>query len=194
EPVINGYGDRVLYTTTASNLLVETDTNSVSDIILYHIDSGLSERINRTEEGEEMTTVARHPSLSGDGSVAVYEVGDKEAYRQIYLARLDSSGTSILSPVSSHDEEGNPLDNHHPAISPDGRYIAYVEESASSEYSLILLDLQEESVVRWPCPVDIADAQLLRPLFYPAEQRVEWTVIDEGGVAHTFGQNIERAD
>ncbi|MCG8428597.1 MAG: DUF11 domain-containing protein, partial [Chromatiales bacterium] len=103
EPVINGYGDRVLYTTTASNLLVETDTNSVSDIILYHIDSGLSERISRTEEGEEMTTAARHPSLSGDGSVAAYEVGDKETYRQIYLARLDSSGTSILSPVSSHD-------------------------------------------------------------------------------------------
>jgi len=71
------------------------------------------------------------PSFSPDGTLIAFDWdGEKQANKDIYIKQLDSDGYSRLT-----DHEGWDSDA---AWSPDGRSIAFIRETGSGEYAVVL--------------------------------------------------------
>lgn len=80
------------------------------------------------------------------------------------------------------------LDNHHPAISADGRYLAYLEMRPGAAEKLCqihFLDRDTGRFQRQPCPMPLAAAaEEARPAFSADGAEVEWylPVVEEEGL------------
>lgn len=72
-----------------------------------------------------------YPSLDTAGQDLVYDQQDPAGHRAILADRPWSMAAP--EPLSlDQDASGSPLDNHHPAISGDGRYLAYLETATGT--------------------------------------------------------------
>ncbi|TNF53029.1 MAG: hypothetical protein EP309_08060 [Gammaproteobacteria bacterium] len=93
------------------------------------------------------------------------------------------------------------LDNHHPAISADGRYLAYREArpgAAEERCQVHFLDRDTGRFQRQPCPTPLATApEEARPAFSAYGAEVEWyrpVVVEEGlGAAVRVGNPLLEA-
>jgi len=85
--------------------------------------------------------------------------------------------TEQLSPPS--DEAGQTLDNHRPAISDDGRYIAYLVTADAGTQgagcSILYTDQQAPASSRVTCPADLSEhSEAMAPRFSPDGATVLW--------------------
>ena len=81
-------------------------------------------------------------------------------------------------------EQGSPTDNHHPGISADGRYVAYLEESEEGCF-VHIYDRRTEAYIRSPCPEKLEESIATDiptvPEFSEDGSVLYWYILDNSG-------------
>ncbi|MEA1053114.1 thrombospondin type 3 repeat-containing protein [Lamprobacter modestohalophilus] len=183
-------GERVVFQSTADDLTA-ADANGVRDLFLYDLALDQMTRLTAGASG-----ASGHPSLDGAAQVMVYDQRDAAGRRQVYQAEL--TGNRPAQTLSLAQAPGGDwLDNHHPAISRDGRYVVYVEERAigDAQCQVHLFDLGTEVYHRQPCPAALAEAsELARPAFSAEADRIDWQLpgqVEAVGVSNPLVEPVE---
>jgi hypothetical protein len=171
-PAADASGELVVFQSAADDL-VEGDTNGVSDIFLHDAPVAETSRITLLDAG-----AAAHPALDAAGQDLLYDQRGEEGRRQVLLEGL-WDGLPAETVSLPEDSSGQPLDNHHPAISADGRYVAYLETPADGAEAggcqVYLYDRDTAWFERVPCPAALAaDPEAARPAFSADAAQVEW--------------------
>lgn len=130
QPSISDDGSRIAYQSLAMDL-IESDTNGATDIFVYDRTAGSTTRISVDSAGNESSGGgSSSPAISGDGTVVAFVAdannlvtGDNNGTLDIFVHDLTTGETERVS-VSSAGDEGNNISDA-PAISEDGRYIAF---------------------------------------------------------------------
>ncbi|NJD06412.1 MAG: hypothetical protein FIA97_07920 [Methylococcaceae bacterium] len=134
-PAISSDGHIVAFRSSADNL-INGDINSVSDIFVHDTRTNKLERVSVGIEGTEANGASYFPSVSGDGRyVAFYSDAsnlvsdDRNGKTDIFV----HDRTSGLTQRISVSETGVEANDHSamPAISNDGRYVAFVSAASN---------------------------------------------------------------
>ncbi|MCP3935212.1 MAG: DUF11 domain-containing protein [Actinomycetia bacterium] len=150
QPRIDGWGEYVVYRSNANNLDETPDTNQVADIYLAGLIEGLTYRVSRSQSGEATTTASAHPDLGGEQLIVVYDLEDETGQRGIY-------GYNVWADQLPERQDQNRCDAHHPALSADGRYLAYLcgESFEPEQCSLHFVDRWNGERSETDCPLGI---------------------------------------
>jgi hypothetical protein len=170
-PAADATGELVVFQSTAADL-VAGDNNEHSDIFLHDVALGETSLVTLMDAG-----AAAHPAIDSSGQEVLYDQRGDSGRRSIHLHRLwDTEPAETLS--LPENGTGVPLDNHHPAISVDGRYVAYLETSAADAEpgcSVYLYDRSTGWFDRAPCPLPVAaDPEAAKPAFNADATLVQW--------------------
>jgi Tol biopolymer transport system component len=132
---ISADGRYVTFDTYSDNLVVE-DYNEVIDVFYRDRVSGVTSRVSVDDEGTEYRRGSRSPVISDDGryvafvSGAPLVAGDTNGDPDIYVRDMTDGGT--IERVSVGPEGSDPdSSSDRPAISADGRYVAYVSNASN---------------------------------------------------------------
>ncbi|MBK1723023.1 hypothetical protein CKO23_12285 [Thiocystis violacea] len=171
HPAADAHGELVVFQSDADDL-VDSDGNGVTDIFLHDVAVGQTTRVTAAA-----ATASAHPALDAAGEDLLYDQRDADGQRQILIDGLwDDRLAESLSLIE--DSTGLRLDNHHPAISADGRYFAYLEARADDSETACqvhVYDRDQAQYQRTPCPEALADnAESARPYFSPDAAELNW--------------------
>jgi hypothetical protein len=174
-PAADALGELVVFQSDADDL-VEDDRNGVTDIFLHDVALGTITRLT-----DLATEASAHPAVDAYGSDVLYDQRGEGGQRRILVERLGDGG--LPEEVSlGEDDAGERLDNHHPAISADGRFIAYLEARADGSEprcQVHVFDRDSGRYRRMPCPVAVAaEADAARPYFHDDGRYLEWYLLD----------------
>ncbi len=129
NPAINGDGQRIVFTSDAGNL-VAGDGNFTADIFLRDTATGTTSRVSLTDGGGEANGTSWLPDISTSGQHIVFVSlatnlvsGDANGYADVFLRNTDTARTRIIS-IATDGTQGNNW-SEDPAISGDGRYVAF---------------------------------------------------------------------
>ena len=170
-PAADARGELVVFQSDADDL-EEGDTNGVTDIFLHDVPVGLTTRVTAAA-----AEASKHPALDAAGADLLYDQRDADGQRQILIDGL-WDGT-LVEAISLIEDSGAGLpDSHHPAISADGRYVAYLEAGSADDEAdcrVHVYDRETAWYQRTPCPDALAgDTETSRPYFSQDGSRVEW--------------------
>jgi Tol biopolymer transport system component len=133
NPSISADGRFVAFISDASNL-VSGDTNGESDIFVHDQQTGQTNRVSVASEGTEGNFLSAAPSISADGRYVAFTSyatnlvsNDTNGWGDIFVHDRQTGQTSRVS-VASDGTQGN-VDSRFPAISADGRYVAFASNS-----------------------------------------------------------------
>ncbi len=136
SPSISADGRFVAFSSDAPDIVV-VDPDFQFDVFVCDRQTGLTV-LASVNSGEAHTTVdCEAPSLSGDGLLVAFRsfasnlvTGDTNGMRDVFLRDL-GKGTTIRLSVSTLGTQTNPPDGStQQSISRDGRFVAFVSESA----------------------------------------------------------------
>lgn len=172
-PTADASGELIAFQSQADDL-VAGDSNQVSDLFLH--DWALAQTIRITDAEQ----ASAHPALDANGRELVYDQGEPDGRRAIRATRLsDPAQTDTLSLPA--DPSGSPIDAHHPALSADGRHLAYLEqrldpaEDTDPWCRVHLYDRATEVYHRQVCPEALANnAERARAAFSSDARWLEW--------------------
>ncbi|MEA1053638.1 hypothetical protein U5801_28095 [Lamprobacter modestohalophilus] len=171
-PASDSQGQLIVFHSDASDLVLD-DSNQVSDIFLHDL---ALKQTTRLSQGEQASA---NPALDASGQTLLYDQAVSDHARQVLGQSLASASAPEVLSLPSNDT-GLPLDSHHPAISADGRYVAYleaVETEPASSCQVHLFDRDTAVYHRQPCPDALAGApEQARPMFSPNGDELLWTV------------------
>jgi Tol biopolymer transport system component len=129
EPSVSGDGRYVAFTSSARNLVAD-DTNKLNDVFVRDRQAGVTTRVSVGSAGVQADNSSEAPSISADGRHIVFESdasnlvpGDTNRSRDVFVHDLLTKVTSRIS-VGPLGVQAN-SDSWHPAISADGRFVAY---------------------------------------------------------------------
>ena len=171
-PAADASGELVMFQSDAQDLVADDD-NNVTDIFLHEVPLGETSRITATAAG-----ASAHPAVDAAGEDLLYDQQTEAGHRQVLLDGL--WGVKAPEPISlAADSTGLLLDNHHPAISADGRFVAYLEALAPAAdqpgCQVHLYDRDSGRYRREPCPEALAAGpETARPYFSADGTQVEW--------------------
>ncbi|QBB70032.1 hypothetical protein ELE36_06465 [Pseudolysobacter antarcticus] len=136
EPAISANGRYVAFTSLAGNL-VAGDSNQVRDVFVKDMSTGALVRASLRSDGSEDTTPNEYysmsPALSADGRYVAFAASgslvpsDGNGFPDIYVRDLVTGQLDLVS-SDSNDIVGS-FRSFTPAISADGRYVAFVSQS-----------------------------------------------------------------
>lgn len=133
-PSISADGRYVAFASFANNLVAD-DTNNAYDIFIKDRQTGAIERV--ASSGVEPDGESRYPAITPDGRYVAFlsyaanlVPGDTNGYSDIFVYDR-STGIIGRASVSSSGEQGNSICNDVPAISSDGRYVAFRSRSSN---------------------------------------------------------------
>jgi TolB protein len=120
DPALDWDGDRVAFTSTATNLVGGVDTNGVADVFVRDLDAGQTILASRATGagGAQGTAASRFPSIDGDGRRVTFDIGDGGLAdgRDVLLRDLETQTTTNLTPgVGATSERGH--------LSEDGAFV-----------------------------------------------------------------------
>jgi len=170
-PAADALGDWVVFQSEADDLVAD-DANGVTDLFLHEVHLGATRRITATTDQP-----AAHPVLDPTGQDLLYDQAGTDGRRQILAGRLwvPTPGEALSL---EQDSRGRLLDNHHPALSADGRYVAYLEATAEGEAARCQVHFYDRDSGRYQyqiCPAELAAAgEEARPSFSADATQVEW--------------------
>ncbi len=147
NPSINADGTAVVFESSATDLIAghEIVGSSVS-IYLIQLTTGLRSRLDATHGGDKPAGASWSPAISADGrlvafvstndltacgpaSACVPEPSDKNGIADIYLRDTETNiSRRITRSYTGGDPDGPSYD---PAISGDGRFVAFVSEASN---------------------------------------------------------------
>jgi len=135
-PIISGNGRYVAFGSSADNY-VGDDTNGTGDVFLYDRSLKNLARISLSSSGEQGDGESFSPAISSDGRFVAFvskatnfvPVREPGWMNDVYLH--DSLlGTTTLVSANLLGERGNGLGSQEPAISADGRFVAFVSHAS----------------------------------------------------------------
>jgi Tol biopolymer transport system component len=142
-PAISADGRYVAFTSGASNL-VSGDTNGESDVFVRDRELGTTERVSVSSTGRQGNRGSFGPAISANGRYVAFTSAasnlvardTNRGYYDVFVRDRKLDTTKRVS-VSSTGRQGNlPSGWPYPAISADGRYVAF----ASSASNLVRRD------------------------------------------------------
>ena len=150
---ISADGRFVAFASDATNL-VSGDTNGSADIFVYDASTGAIERASVATGGAQANGLCEVPSISSDGRFVAFSsiasnlvAGDLGGFYDVFV-RDRLNGTTEMVSVSTGGAQGSG-DSHSPAISADGRYVAFwsfapnlVAGDSNGTYDIFLRDRQ----------------------------------------------------
>lgn len=134
-------GGFVSFVSRASNL-VDGDLNNTIDVFVRDVAAGTTARESLSELGAELPGNNTRASLSGDGSLVVFQTawgevvtGDTNGALDVFL-RDRSAGTTTLLSVAL---DGGPTDGDsvNAAFAPNGRHVAVQSEASNLGETLV---------------------------------------------------------
>jgi len=128
-PSVSADGRYIAFHSDASNL-VSGDTNNRSDIFVYDRQTGQTNRISVTSDGNQGNGDSVYPSISADGRYIAFHSDasnlvseDTNGESDVFVHDRQTGQTTRVS-VASDGTQGNDGAGN-PAISTDGRYVAF---------------------------------------------------------------------
>lgn len=133
EPSLSPTGDRVVFETTATNLLPK-DTNKVSDIAMKSVGDGSVRRISTNASGGQANGASTRPRFTFDGADVVFTSlasnivsGDRNGQLDVFIKNLATDKTIALSRTPARAfGTGYSFDN---AVAPKARAVAFTTTS-----------------------------------------------------------------
>jgi Tol biopolymer transport system component len=132
---ISADGRYVVFTSAASSL-VAGDVNNDADVFVWDGQSGTTRKVSQAADGTGANGVSRHAVITGDGRYIAFDstannlVGlDADDVEDVFVWDRQSGTTRKVSQAANGGAGDS--DSSGPAISADGRYIAY-NSSASN--------------------------------------------------------------
>jgi Tol biopolymer transport system component len=132
-PAISADGRYVAFYSRATNL-VSGDTNETWDVFVHDRQTGQTTRVSVSSNGTQANAESRGLVISGDGRYVAFESQASNLVSLDYNGALDifvhdrQTGQTTRASVASDGAEAN-LGGRYPAISADGRYVAFVSQS-----------------------------------------------------------------
>lgn len=159
-PVLSANGNVVAFYSMASDL-VAGDTNSVSDVFVRDMTSGILTRVSVSASGSQTTEDSYSPALSGDGRyVAFYSyaanlvTGDTNSKADVFVKDLVTGGV-VRGSVDSHGGQVSGGNSYAPQLSADGRYLVFASDAnnlvagdTNAATDVFVKDLQFGTVTR----------------------------------------------
>jgi len=143
DPSISADGRYVAFASDADNL-VANDTNGARDVFVHDRVTGATTRVSVDSAGIQGNSFSFQPAISGDGRFVAFTSladnffsGDDILDADVFVHDRDTA-------VTEHVSAGAPdiipwfIEDDTPAISADGRYVAYVFGSGIDNDSLTL--------------------------------------------------------
>ncbi|TVQ30164.1 MAG: hypothetical protein EA376_13805 [Phycisphaeraceae bacterium] len=133
EPAISWCGRFIAFASDATNL-VPGVANARTDVYLHDVMTGETHRISMLPDGTEGDGDSRFPSMSSDGRYIAFETsaGNLDprtvfGQRSVFVHDALTGELELIS-VNDADDAGNGT-HGRPAISADGRYVAFTSNS-----------------------------------------------------------------
>jgi len=135
QPAISADGRFVVFSSDATNL-VPGDTNGITDIFVHDRQTGTTECVSLDPAGAQANAGSRQPAISADGRFVAFSsdasnlvVGNTNGFVDIFVRDRQSGITERVS-VDPVGAEGD-SDSTAPAISADGRLVAFSSEASN---------------------------------------------------------------
>jgi len=128
-PALSSSGRYVAFASDATNLVAH-DTNGCSDVFVRDRRKGTTRRVSVSFEGPQGNRTSFGPAISDDGRYVVFESNAKLApadtnnFTDVYLRDRVAKATRLIS-VGRNGRQGNNDTSYRPAISSDGRFVAF---------------------------------------------------------------------
>ncbi len=172
-PATDALGAWVVFQSDADDLVADDD-NGVTDIFLRDLALGASRWVTALAD-----QASAHPVLDASGQDLLYDQHGGDGQRLILAD--NPWGAMTAEPLTpGQDPSGAALDNHHPAISADGRFLAYLEERETEAGIGCRIRFQDRDSGRLqhrPCPVALVAAREdARPAFSADGTAVSWFI------------------
>jgi Tol biopolymer transport system component len=130
-PSISGDGRYVAFESD-STTLVAGDTNARTDIFVKDRTTNATTRVSVATGGVQANNRSTNPKISGDGRYVVFASlasnlvsGDTNGTEDAFLHDRQTGITERVSLNSSEQQAASPCWSRHPAVSDDGRFIAF---------------------------------------------------------------------
>lgn len=149
--VLSSDGGYVAFRSLASNLIAD-DNNAVRDIFVRDMETGILARASVSTAGTEGDGDSWYPGISGDGRLVVFHSsstnldGNDPDHLDVFVHDTQTGITSRVS-VSTAGTAGDG-DSNDPAISADGRYVAFVSaatnlvpDDTNASYDIFVRDI-----------------------------------------------------
>lgn len=141
NPSVSTDGRYVAFSSSADNL-VTGDTNASGDIFVHDSKTGQTTRVSVTSNGAEANGTSQYPAISADGRYVAFSsyadtlvAGDSNGAQDIFVHDNQTGQTTRVS-VASDGTQANGDIVDYPAISANGRYVAF----SSSADNLVVGD------------------------------------------------------
>ncbi|MEX1019067.1 MAG: carboxypeptidase regulatory-like domain-containing protein, partial [Litorilinea sp.] len=128
-PALSADGRYVAFASLANNL-VPGDTNNAADVFIHDRQTGHTQRVSVRSAGAQADGASTAPTLSGDGRYVAFlssapnlASGDPAAQTHVYLHDRQTRTTVRIS--TTHDGAPANGQSFAPALSADGRYVAF---------------------------------------------------------------------
>ncbi|NEX16048.1 MAG: hypothetical protein C1943_05285 [Halochromatium sp.] len=172
-------GERVVFSSVASDLVPSSGNgNDISHLFLRDLALGVTERLTHSDQ------TSAHPAMDQQASVLLYDQTQQDGGRQILGQALTEGAAAAVVPLS----DGDPgTDAHHPALSADGRFLAYLSQGRALEHStaepgtevaiceIVWQDVVTGQVQRQPCPATLIKAGTsVRAIFSADAGALSW--------------------
>lgn len=160
EPVLSLDGQWSTFVSRATNLVPDdNDTNQVEDVFLRNLTTGKTTRISINEQGQEGDNASFAPRISGNSRYIAFNseannltTDDENDTIDVFLYDSDTQHITNMTPFSQTFSNSS-ASYYPPAISDDGRFVAY----ESRALNLIASDLNESADIfvydREYCPI-----------------------------------------
>ncbi|MBK7642573.1 MAG: PD40 domain-containing protein [Planctomycetes bacterium] len=134
-PTVSDDGRCVAFLSSASNLVVG-DTNGTFDVFVRDRETGSTQRVNVSSFGAQGNGASNSPAITRDGRYVAFTSaasnlvqGDTNGHWDAFV-RDRQMGTTVLVTVASDGTQGDG-DSDQPALSDDGRFVAFTSLSAN---------------------------------------------------------------
>lgn len=155
---ISDNGGHVAFESDASNL-VSADGNTYRDVFVRDMGDNETERVSVRSNGEEGQGESHSAAISGDGKFVVFvslagnlHSDDDNPYADVFIHERSEGKTRLVS-VSSEGEQTN-ANSSQPAVSDDGRYVAFdtkattlIDEDTDGDRHVYVRDRQDNETV-----------------------------------------------
>ncbi len=145
-PSISPDGRYVAFYSDASNL-APGDTNNADDVFVHDNQTGATTRVSISSTGDQSDGGSYSPSISLDGRYVAFlsdatnlVAGDTNRLRDVFVHDAVTGATTRVD-VSTNGDQALGGPSASPAISADGRFVAF----STFAYSLIMADTNFES-------------------------------------------------
>lgn len=136
DPDISDNGRYVAFFSHATNLSVKPDRNGANDVFVYDRRTRITHSVSVNAKGEMGNGDSYQPVLSGNGRYVAYTsrsrnlvAKDRNNAADVFVYDRDKRNVTRVS-VSSSGQQANDV-SRSPAISADGRYVAFVSSATN---------------------------------------------------------------